>query len=77
MNQMLLNNTELSEIKRIYGQTLIAVLRNVYGPGFANNAGNEQTLTDAFPDLDEHSLNLLLSDFQAGRLGAKLTPPGT
>lgn len=74
MDRMLLNDSELCEIKRMYGQILVAVLRQVYGPGFADNAGNELTLNEALPDLDQRSLSLLRTDFGAGRLRDKLSP---
>lgn len=73
MNQ-LLENDAINEIEKEYGHTLIAVLRNLYGPGFANDVGNEQTLSGALPEMDERSLALLLQDFEAGRLGSKLNP---
>jgi hypothetical protein len=72
MTELLYEQREVAAIGRKYGQTLIAVLRDVYGPGFANDVGNEQTLSDALPELDDRSLALLLQDYRVDRLDDKL-----
>jgi hypothetical protein len=51
MDRTFFNDGELIEMKRLSGWTLISVLREAYGPGFADNAGNEQTLDEALPSL--------------------------
>jgi hypothetical protein len=72
MNQLASEHNAVIAIRQKYGHTLIGVLRDVYGPGFANDAGNERTLSDALPEMDDRSLKQLVEDFEAGRLDEKL-----
>lgn len=76
MTQVFLDHDEVNEIDKKYGHTLIGMLRDIYGAGFANDAGNEQALSDTLPELDDRSLKLLVTDFKSGRLADKL-PKGT
>jgi hypothetical protein len=63
---------KIGAIGREHGDTLICTLRTIYGPGFANDAGNEEKLIDVLDEIDERSIRQLLRDEESGQLDAKL-----
>jgi hypothetical protein len=61
------------EINRKHGNTLIATLRKLYGPGFGKGTGDRQTLSDVLGKLDDESLGQLVRDHEEHVLSGKLS----
>lgn len=60
------------EISRKHGNTKVATLRRIYGPGFAPHANAADTLADVLERMDEPSLTRLVHDHEAGSLPDKI-----
>lgn len=60
------------EISRKHGNTLVATLRKIYGPGFAEGHPATETLSDILEALDEPSLTKLVHDHERGHLTDKI-----
>jgi hypothetical protein len=54
-----------SEVSRKHGRTLIASLRQTYGPDFAPKFPSHTMLKEALGKLDEPSLSKLIADLEA------------
>lgn len=61
------------EIARRYGNTLVGALRRYYGPGFAADFKDTDTLAHVLAKLDEPSLAKLVKDHQTENLGRHIS----
>jgi hypothetical protein len=61
-----------SEISRKHGDTLVRILREVYGAWFAPGCADDDKLSDVLHKLDEPSLSQLLHDNHTGHLEGRI-----
>lgn len=60
------------EISRKHGNTLVGVLRRIYGDTFAAGEAEAAKLSDVLAELHETSLTQLVQDHNAGHLDGKV-----
>ena len=60
------------EISRKHGNTLVSILRRIYGPSFAAGESETAKLSDVPAKMHETSLTQLVKDHESGSLDEKV-----
>jgi hypothetical protein len=66
------NREKNGEISRKHGNTLVSILRRIYGPSFAVGESETAKLSDVLAKLHETSLTQLVQDHANGDLDEKV-----
>ncbi len=71
------HHNAIGEISRKRGNTLIGILRKIYGEGFAPGLDQNMTLGDALPTMDVKSLSQIMVHFEDDTLPRRIAVAST